>query len=105
MANVIRVTPEELKAAASRMETCSDALKKETDEMVEIVDTLTGRIWSGEAQKEYVSRFDSLSMDIEMLHMLISEHVEHLNTIANEYQTAENTNKEVVESLSANIIS
>ncbi|WP_408070260.1 WXG100 family type VII secretion target [Butyrivibrio sp. JL13D10] len=105
MANVIRVTPEELKAAAGRMETHADIMEQKTNAMIEIIDTLTGRIWSGEAQKEYVSRFDTLELDITRLHKLVEDHVDHLNTIANEYQSAESSNMDVATSLTSDIIS
>ena len=105
MANVIRVTPEELKSASTRMASKSDEIKKYTDLMMEIVEGLNGRIWSGEAQKEYVSRFELLKQDIYELHGDVKEHVDHLNVIANEYQTAETTNKEAASTLAADIIS
>ncbi len=105
MANVIRVTPEELKTASTRMATKADEMKKYTDLMMEIVEGLNGRIWSGEAQKEYVNRFELLKQDIYELHQDVKEHVDHLNVIANEYQSAENANKETASTLSADVIS
>ena len=105
MANVIRVTPEELKAAASRMETHADTMQAKTDQMYEIVMSLTGRIWSGEAQNEYTDRFFMLKENIIALHKLVNDHVDHLNMIANEYQSAENANMDVAASLSSEVIS
>ena len=102
--NVIRVTPEELKSAAARMESKSQEIQTRTQQMTELVNTLTGRIWSGEAQAEYSRKFTGLQDDITKLHKMIKDQVEHLNIIANEYQTVENTNKETSASLSSDVI-
>ncbi len=102
--NVIRVTPEELKARAGRMESKSQEIQTKTQQMTEMVNTLTGRIWSGEAQAEYSRKFTGLQDDITKLHKMIKDQVEHLNMIANEYQRVENANKETAASLSSDII-
>ncbi|OQA24732.1 MAG: hypothetical protein BWY61_01167 [Firmicutes bacterium ADurb.Bin354] len=104
MANVIRVTPEELKTTAARFESKAQEMKTQTQQMTELVMSLTGRIWSGEAQLEYNNRFKGLEDDIMKLHKMIEEHVEHLNIIANEYQTTENTNKETASTLASDVI-
>ncbi|MBQ7613440.1 MAG: WXG100 family type VII secretion target [Butyrivibrio sp.] len=104
MANVIRVTPEELKSSASRMEAKSQEIEIKTQQMTEIANALTGRIWSGEAQTEYIRKFNGLQDDIARMHNLIKEHVEHLHMIANEYQTTENANKDTAATLSSDVI-
>lgn len=100
----IRVTPEELKASATRVEEFSGQIKNQTQQMMDIVSTLTGRIWSGEAEMEYINKFNGLNDDIARLRELIAKHVEHLYTIANEYQTAESTNKETASTLASDVI-
>jgi WXG100 family type VII secretion target len=104
MANVIRVTPEELKSAAGRLDAKGTEVKTLTQSMTQTVNALTGRIWSGEAQNTYVSRFKGLEEDILQLSKLISDHVAHLNTIASEYQTTETRNQEQSASLSSKVI-
>lgn len=105
MANVIRVTPEELKAAAGRLDEKSTEIKTLTTSMTQTVMALTGRIWSGEAQNQYVTRFKGLEEDILRLTKLLQDHVTHLNTIAAEYQTTETRNLEEASNLSSQVIS
>ena len=104
MANVIRVTPEELKAAAGRLDSKGTEIKALTQNMTETVLKLSGRIWSGEAQTEYVNRFKGLEADILKLNELIRKHVEDLNMVANEYQTTETKNLEEAGNLSSQVI-
>ena len=104
MANIIRVTPEELKAAAGRLEAKSTEIKTLTQSKTQTVTALSGRICSGEAQNQYVSRFKGLEEDILKLHKLLQDHVTHLNTIATEYQTTETTNVEQAGNLSSKVI-
>lgn len=106
MANstIIRVTPEELKSSAARVEEMAGQVKNETQQMIEIVTSLTGRIWSGEAETQYVSKFNGLNDDIARLIELVKKNSQHLYTISNEYQTAENTNKDTAATLVSDVI-
>jgi WXG100 family type VII secretion target len=105
MANVIRVTPEELKSAAGRLDAKNTEMKGLTQNMTDTVMKLTGRIWSGEAQTEYINRFKGLEQDMLKLHELIRKHVDDLNLIANEYQSTETKNLEEAGNLSSQVIS
>ena len=103
-AAVIRVTPEELKASAARMEEFAGQVKNQTQQMIEIVTSLTGRIWSGEAETQYVTKFNGLNDDIAKLVELIKKNSQNLYAISNEYQTTENTNRESAATLVSDVI-
>ena len=105
MANVIRVTPEELKSTAAMLQSKSAEVKTLTQSMTSTVYQLTGRIWSGEAQTEYVNRFKGLEQDILKLNDLIQRHVNDLYVIANEYQNTELLNVQAAGNLSSQVIS
>lgn len=104
MDNVIRVNPEDLKAAAGRLADKSAAVKNLTQNMTQKVVELTGRIWSGEAQTQYVTKFKGLEDDILRLTKLIEDNVNHLNQIAAEYQSTEATNVSQAGKLSSKVI-
>ena len=72
MATTIRVTPEEVKATAGQMEAKGQEITKLAASANEIVQTLSGRIWSGEAATEYTTKFNTLYNDVSSVTKLIS---------------------------------
>lgn len=104
MADTIRVTPKELQDKAQLMENTGKEVKTLTDNMTTKVLELTGRIWSGEAQQAYITRFKSLQEDITKLNALIEAESKHLYAIAAEYASTEQTNVSATGNLSAKVI-
>jgi WXG100 family type VII secretion target len=104
MAETIRVTPKELQDKAQMMENTGNEIKTLTENMTTKVLELTGRIWSGEAQQAYVTRFKSLEEDIARLNELCSNEAKHLYAIAQEYSKAEETNVAASGNLSEKVI-
>ena len=88
MANTIRVTPERLRTSANTFSQTANSIKSTTMRMTEIVNGLSGRIWSGEAATAYKSKFSGLQDDINRLVKLVNDHSTHLNAIADEYARA-----------------
>lgn len=104
MANIIRVTPEELTAAAGRMEASGTTVENMTQQMTAKVLELTGTIWSGDAQRAYVDKFKNLEGDIVKLTKMIKEESAALRAIASEYAATEQTNVNGTGKLSSSVI-
>lgn len=104
MADTIRVTPKELQNKAQMMENAGKEIKTMTDNMTAKVLELTGRIWSGEAQQAYITRFKSLQEDIARLNELVGNEAKHLYTISAEYSSTEETNVSASGNLSSRVI-
>ena len=104
MANFLRVTPEQVKEKSTEFDTKGQEITKLAASANEIVQTLSGRIWSGDAQQAYVNRFKSLQGDIDRLNKLVADEAQHLYTIAAEYSKTEETNISASGNLSEHVI-
>ena len=104
MAAIIHVSPERLLQAASAFEQTSGEVKTLTSSMTGTVESLSGRIWSGEAAAAYKAKFASLHGDITRLHKMITVHASHLRMIAKEYTAAENESTAQAGHLSGSIL-
>lgn len=100
----LRVTPEKLQATASSFAGIGTTVKNLTQQMTSIVTGLSGQVWSGEAATAYVNKFNGLQDDMERIYKLIKEQSDDLIAIAQEIIAAENTNTELVNSLSSDVI-
>ena len=103
MANYLRVTPEQVKETSTAFDTKGQEITKLAASANEIVQTLSGRIWSGEAATQYTSRFNTLYNDVAAVQQLITRMVQQLNTIATEYETTETANTEQAGSLPGSV--
>lgn len=103
MADLINVTPEKLKATASSFQQAGKDVKKTTSDMLQLVRGISSSIWSGEASSIYLGKFNGLDADIAKMCKMIEES-QHLTTIAQEYQLAEEQNKQVAATLKNNVI-
>ena len=99
MADLINVTPEKLKATASSFQQAGKDVKKTTSDMLQLVRGISSSIWSGEASSIYLGKFNGLDADIAKMCKMIEEESQHLTTIAQEYQLAEEQNKQVAATL------
>lgn len=104
MEGFLKVTPEKLLQTSGEFSLLGSQMKNLTGEMLSLVKSLSS-VWSGEAASAYGNRFDSLSPDMEKLYRMVQEHVQDLQEMAGQYQTAESGNMEQGGSLSSNIIS
>ena len=102
MADLINVTPEKLKATASSFQQAGKDVKKTTSDMLQLVRGISSSIWSGEASSIYLG--NGLDADIAKMCKMIEEESQHLTTIAQEYQLAEEQNKQVAATLKNNVI-
>ena len=104
MEGILKVTPEKLLQTSGEFAVVGNQMKNLTGEMMTLVKGL-GSIWQGEAASAYGSRFDSLAPDMEKLYRMVQEHVQDLQEMAKQYQSAETGNMEQGNSLSGGIIS
>lgn len=104
MEGILKVTPEKLLQTSSEFSSLGTQMKNLTGEMMNLVKSLNS-IWQGEAASAYESRFDSLSPDMEKLYRMVQEHVQDLQEMAKQYQSAETGNMEQGNSLAGGIVS
>ncbi len=104
MANIIRVEPSQLTAAAGRFENTAGQIKNTTANMTQTVGQLSGRVWSGQAASAYVNKFNGLQGDMNQMFQMIQKHSNHLKEIAREYETKESENVAESGSLSSDVI-
>ena len=88
MEGTLLVTPAELKNTASTFQGKAGEVKTLHDEMISKVNALSGS-WTGEASQAYKSKFSSLQASMDKVNRMIMEHVNDLNTMADEYEAAE----------------
>lgn len=81
MADVIHVTPEELKNTAEEFRGLGTEVRNITQSMTSLVDGLNS-IHEGDVAEAYRSQFHKLDSDIELMYTRITQHVDHLNSIA-----------------------
>ena len=99
----IRVTPETLTRKAGDLDTNASDVMLLTTQMTERALELTGRIWSGEAQTAFVTRFRTLQDTINKYTPLLQKHASNLRTIAGQYAAVETEAKDLSSGLPGNI--
>ncbi|MGN1318648.1 MAG: WXG100 family type VII secretion target [Lachnospirales bacterium] len=102
MANVIRVTPEELLAAASKVESWADSYLSIYNRINSTVNDLAST-WGGEAHQQYVAQLDGFQDDFNNLYTLLNKYGSYLRDAAAKYQQAEENIKSSASSLSTGI--
>lgn len=104
MTGTIRVSPEKLIATSQEFSTHGSTIASITSEMLSIVASLSS-VWEGDAGTTYMTKFNSLEVDIMALNRMIQEHVNDLQQMANLYNAAEQSNTDDAASLLSGIIS
>lgn len=105
MTGTLKVEPSRLKSTASNFQSTGQHVQRMTQTMTNIVNQLSGSIWSGEAADAYKRKFGQLQDDINRMVKMINEHVTDLNAMASEYERVENANKNLANSLKGDVIS
>lgn len=104
MEGIIKVTPEKLISTAEEFNNVNSQVRNLTQQMIQTVDSLKSA-WEGEAATAYNTKFHQLDDDMERMHSMINEHVTDLKEMARQYQTAEQANAEIGNSLAGDVIS
>lgn len=81
MADVILVTPQELKNTAEEFRGLGAEVRNLTQNMTSLVDGLSS-IHEGNVADAYHAQFHKLDSDMEYMYAEITKHVDHLNNIA-----------------------
>lgn len=103
MEGTLRVTPEQLEAAASEFSAKGSTVGNLTSEMTLLAESLNS-VWEGEAATAYTNKFRQLDDDIQKMIRMIQEHADDLNEMARVYRDAENANTEEAEALAGDVI-
>lgn len=103
MDGILKVTPEKLIETSSEFSSVGSKIRNLTEEMARAVNGLKG-VWQGEAAQMYSGRFSALQSDMDKMHRMIQEHVNDLQEMARQYQTAEAANVEEGNALAVNIL-
>ena len=93
MADMIKVTPENLKTSAAALETKGKDVQKVTRDMISLVSGISKNVWSGDASTAYVTKFKNLDTVVSKMCKRLSDQSQHLGKIADAYRTVEDTNK------------
>ncbi len=105
MVGTLKVTPARLRSTAQGFASTGQHIQRMTQSMTNVVNQLSGSIWSGDAADAYKRKFGQLQDDINRMVKMINEHVTDLNAMASEYERVENENKNLVNSLKDDVIS
>ncbi|MCD7887502.1 MAG: WXG100 family type VII secretion target [Clostridiales bacterium] len=89
MENNLLVTPQELRNAASTFQTQAGQIQTLHETMRTKVANLSST-WTGSASETYLGKFNELKTAMDKIYNTITEHVKDLNTIADQYENAEN---------------
>ena len=103
MEGTLRVTPEQLEAAASEFSTKGTTVGNLTTQMTQMVEGLAS-VWEGEAATAYMTKFRQLDDDIQKMIRMIQEHSNDLNEMAKVYRDAETINAEEIAGLAGDVI-
>lgn len=103
MEGILKVTPQELISTASEFSGKGTVISNLTTEMTNKVTGLAS-VWEGDAATAYVTKFNGLEDDIQMMIRMVQEHAADLETMAENYTAAENQNLSDFESLSSDVI-
>lgn len=87
----LRVTPEKLRSTSGQFEQSNTKVSTLTQQMTDIAKELSST-WGGEAAQMYYSKLNGLNGDIQKLTRMITEHINDLNSIAQQYENAEKNN-------------
>lgn len=103
MEGTLRVDPSKLMSTADSFGTTGNQVQRLTDGMLSTVDSLKNA-WEGDAANAYTRQFNQLRDDMGRIYSMIQEHVKDLNTMAQSYAQAEQTNTESGNALAGDVI-
>lgn len=99
----IRVATEELRTAGDAIRTETETIRQSLEEMHNIIRASAG-YWEGEGGTICRSSFEEFQSSIQNVTQRLSEHVSDLYEMAGIYEEAEQTNQEIAEELSGDVI-
>ena len=103
MADIIKVSPEKLRATASEFDSLGGNVRNLPSQMMTTVTGL-GAQWQGEAATAYINKFKGLEDDIQRMCNMITEHSRDLQDMAAAYERSDADNMADANSLLDNVI-
>ena len=103
MEGTLRVTPEQLEAAAGEFSTKATTVGNLTSQMTQLVDGLNS-VWEGEAATAYTAKFRQLDDDIQKMIRMIQEHSNDLNEMAGVYTRTDAEIMDAIADLAGDVI-
>ena len=98
MADVLKVTPEELRNTASQFKTYQGNMQTAYLQMSDAVRTLDGT-WNGDASEQFKTQFDNMYKNLSQTEDKMNDAVDELTKAAGIYEQVENSNKSQMASL------
>lgn len=98
MADIIRVSTEEIREAVSRYETCKAQLQTAYLQMSNAVRVVDGS-WNGDASEAFKARFNEMYKNLEQTEAKVQDAVDELKSAADIYNEVETSIKSQVDSL------
>ncbi|MCD7905477.1 MAG: WXG100 family type VII secretion target [Clostridiales bacterium] len=102
MANVIRVTPEELENVANQLEGWTDSYNSCYNQILSTASDLSSS-WAGEAQQAYLTQINGFEDDFKNLYVLFNQYASFLRTSAKKYSETEATIRDSAKALSTGL--
>lgn len=102
--DIIKVDTQTLINAAGEFSQEGSQIASLTSEMMQIVTGLAGQ-WEGDASQMFINQFRQLEDDIQRMSNKINEFVDDLSSIANVYDTYEQSSAEAAAALETDVIS
>ena len=103
LTGILKVTPATLKSYATTFGTAAKDVNSLTNNMLNTVDCLC-RNWYGDASSMYLRKFNTLRDDMNRMHNMMHEHSADLQSMAQNYENAEDTNKGNFSGLAEDVI-
>lgn len=99
MANIIKVTPEELYNVAQNLEGLTDSYQGVVNAINTKVNDLT-QTWGGEAQNAYAAQISGFQDDFQNLYNLLNQFATYLRNTSKQYEAAESNIRDSARTLS-----
>ena len=104
MAITVKVSTQQLEAAAGKFDTVRGECIAKVREMMNIADNLKGS-WKGEAANNFYNKLQQIAGDLNDMDRIINEHVLDLRAIEKVFETTENEVGVRNASLNADVLS
>lgn len=103
MATIIKVETNVIITTSTSFSTTGNDIKTLTRQMMQLITSLSS-VWTGDASKAYIKKFQGLSDDIDRMIKIINEYVDDLKQIARNYEQTEQDNESVAQELLDKVI-
>lgn len=99
----LRVTPQDLRTAATEFQGIHSQMTGLVEQMKDLVRN-TSASWEGSAADAFRNKFNQLDDDMTKMKGMVNEHVSDLQEMATRYEQAENENEQDSTSLRGDVI-